>query len=268
MNPFGAMGNSSAEMFGLASAEKPNDPEKDAEDGTDESDEELQEEEEEEAPALPAPSPQRASKFRDSITPKKVSRTASLDAVSDPRLPLSSRFFFQALAVVGGVGKKPARRSITKPKNKTPKAKTPTEMKNPRTHFSAKINQLEKAITKARDFEERAEEQCLKHRNVLTQSDEKCAKAFLSLKLSQFIIERRDELKECVYTDEDGIETSLAHDVAQLLRGLADLVDTRNAEVEALEAELEAKKKEFAEWQMKDLMAKTGLSLADLKSMM
>lgn len=48
------------------------------------------------------------------------------------------------------------------------------------------------------------------------------------------------------------METSLAHDVAQLLRGLADLVDMRNAEVEALEAELEAKKREFAEWQMKD----------------
>jgi hypothetical protein len=81
------MGNSSAEMFGLISAEKePNDPEKDAEDGTDESDEELQEEEEEEeAPALPAPSPPRASKFRDSITPKKVSRIAPIDEVSDLR---------------------------------------------------------------------------------------------------------------------------------------------------------------------------------------
>jgi hypothetical protein len=167
------------------------------------------------------------------------------------------------------VGKKPSKRIlITKPKNKTPKAKTPTEMKNPRTHFSAKITQLKKAITKARDTEDRAEEQCLKHRTILAESDEKCAKAFISLKLSQFIIERRDELKECVYTDEDGIETSLAHDVAQLLRGLADLVDTRNAEVEALEAELKAKKKEFAEWQMKDLMEKTDLSLADLKSMM
>ena len=75
-------------------------------------------------------------------------------------------------------------------------------------------------------------------------------------------------MRQCEYTDEDGIETSLAHDVAQLLRGLADLVDDRNAEVEALEAELEAKKKEFAEWQMKDLIAKTGLSIADLKKMM
>jgi hypothetical protein len=177
-------------------------------------------------------------------------------------------FFFQALAVVGGVGKKSARRSITKTKNKTPKAKTPTEMKNPRTHFSAKINQLEKAITKARDFEDRAKTQCVIHRTQLEESSETCAKDFLKVKLSDFILKRRDDLKECVYTDDDGIETSLAHDVAQLLRGLADLVDDRNAEAEALEAELEAKKKEFAEWQMKDLIAKTGLSIADLKRMM
>jgi hypothetical protein len=81
MDKFGSgMGNSSAEMFGLLSAEKPNDPEKDAEDGTDESDEELQEEEEEEAPALPAPPSARA------ITPtKKVSRIAPFDEVSEPR---------------------------------------------------------------------------------------------------------------------------------------------------------------------------------------
>ena len=158
------------------------------------------------------------------------------------------------------MGKKHAKRSVTKPKNKTPKAKTPTEMKNPRTHFSAKINQLEKAIAKANDFEEKAKTQCVIHRTQLEESSETCAKDFLKLKLSDFILKRRDDLRQCEYTDEDGIETSLAHDVAQLLRGLADLVDTRNAEVEALEAELEAKKRRFAEWQMKDLIEKTGLS--------
>jgi hypothetical protein len=44
----------------------------------------------------------------------------------------------------GGVGKK---------KSATPKSKTPKEMKNPKTHFTAKINQLNKAIAKATDNE-------------------------------------------------------------------------------------------------------------------
>ena len=61
-------------------------------------------------------------------------------------------------------------------KKQTPKSKTPKEMKNPRTHNTAKINQLKKAISKAKNNEEDATARVLKHRGALETSKEKVSR--------------------------------------------------------------------------------------------
>jgi hypothetical protein len=70
----------------------------------------------------------------------------------------------------GGVGKK---------KSATPK--TPKEMKNPKTHFTAKINQLNKAIAKATDNEIDAIDRINRHRDVLQQTNNKVCRDFINL---------------------------------------------------------------------------------------
>ena len=160
------------------------------------------------------------------------------------------------LATRGGITKK-----------KTPASKTPKEIKNFRTHYTAKINQLKKAISKAKNNEDDASERVLKHRGALEKSNAKVCKDFLKLGLSAFLLENATELKELEYEDDEGV-TTLAHDVAELLRALADLVDSKNAEATALEAELEVKNKEFAKWQMAQTLENTGLTKEQLQAML
>ena len=159
------------------------------------------------------------------------------------------------LATRGGITKK-----------KTPASKTPKEMKNPKTHYTAKINQLKKAIAKAKNNENDASERVLKHRRALEKSKEKVCRDFLKLGLSAFLLENATELKELEYDDDEGA-TTLAHDVAELLRALADLVDSKNAEATALEAELEAKNAEYAKWSIAQTLENTGLTKEQLQAM-
>lgn len=157
-----------------------------------------------------------------------------------------------------------ARGGITK--KKTPKSKTPKEIKNYRTHFTAKINQLKKAVIKAKNNEDDATARVLKHRHVLEMSKAKVCKDFLKLGLSAFVLENTTEMKELEYEDDEG-EQTIAHDVAELLRALADIVDSKNAEATALEAELEAKNQEYAQWQMAQTLQNTGLTKEQLQAM-
>lgn len=158
-----------------------------------------------------------------------------------------------------------ARGGITK--KKTPKSKTPKEMKNPRTHYTAKINQLKKAIAKAKNNEDDATARVIKHRGALEMSKEKVCKDFLKLGLSAFLLENATELKELEYDDDEGA-TTLAHDVAELLRALADIVDSKNAEATALEAELEAKNQEYAKWQLEQTLLNTNFTKEELRAML
>ena len=61
---------------------------------------------------------------------------------------------------------------------------------------------------------------------------------------------------------------SYAHNLAELLRGLADYVDSENAEAEALQEELEEKKKEFAKWQLEQTLLNTNFTKEELRAML
>ena len=157
----------------------------------------------------------------------------------------------------GGVGKK---------KSATPK--TPKEMKNPKTHFTAKINQLNKAIAKATDNEIDAIDRINRHRDVLQQTNNKVCRDFINLQLSKFIFNEKEEFKNALYKDAEGMTASYAHNLAELLRGLADYVDSENAEAEALQEELEEKKKEFAKWQLEQTLQNTNFTREELRAML
>jgi hypothetical protein len=160
--------------------------------------------------------------------------------------------------VKGGVGKKT-------PKAKTPKSAKPGEMKNPRTHFSAKIHQLKKAIDKAKNSEDNACDRISLHRDILEQSKEKVCKQFIEKGLSKFVFATKTQFMSAVYEDDDGEDKCYAHNLAELLRGLADYVDSKNAEAEALQVELDAKNTEFAQWQLAQTLANTGLTKEQMK---
>lgn len=61
---------------------------------------------------------------------------------------------------------------------------------------------------------------------------------------------------------------SYAHNLAELLCGLADYVDSENAEAEALQEELEEKKKEFAKWQLEQTLLNTNFTKEELRAML
>ena len=98
-------------------------------------------------------------------------------------------------------------------------------------------------------------------------SKEKVCKDFLKLGLSAFLLENATELKELGYDDDEGA-TTFAHDVAELLRALADIVDSKNAEAIALEAELEAKNQEYARWQLEQTLQNTNFTREELRAML
>ena len=148
---------------------------------------------------------------------------------------------------------------------KTPKSAKPGEMKNPRTHFSAKIHQLKKAIDKAKNSEDNACDRISLHRDILEQSKEKVCKQFIEKGLSKFVFATKTQFMSAVYEDDDGEDKCYAHNLAELLRGLADYVDSKNAEAEALQVELDAKNTEFAQWQLAQTLANTGLTKEQMK---
>ena len=76
------------------------------------------------------------------------------------------------------------------------------------------------------------------------------------------------QLKNALYINDEGETVSYAHNLAGLLRALADIVDSKNAEVSALEEELEGQQQEFAQWTLKNTLETTGLSKEQVKKML
>ena len=161
-------------------------------------------------------------------TPPAIPRKKS---VSNPKFPPNVQ---KSISIKGGVGKK---------KVKTPVSAT----KSMRTHYNMKIMSLKKKLDKAETTTDTAKARLKKHRDILGQSKDKACKEFIAKGLSAFIWEKKADFKNAFYEDEEGETVSYAHNLAELLRSLADIVDSKNAEASALEDELEEKQKEFAD---------------------
>jgi hypothetical protein len=182
-------------------------------------------------------------------TPPAIPRKKS---VSNPKFPPNVQ---KSISIKGGVGKK---------KVKTPVSAT----KSMRTHYNMKIMSLKKKLDKAETTTDTAKARLKKHRDILGQSKDKACKEFIAKGLSAFIWEKKADFKNAFYEDEEGETVSYAHNLAELLRSLADIVDSKNAEASALEDELEEKQKEFAEWTLKNTLETTGLSKEQVKQML
>ena len=137
-----------------------------------------------------------------------------------------------------------------------------------RTHYNMKITSLKKKLAKAETITDSAKARVTKHRNILSQSKDKVCKEFIAKELSKFIWEKKGDFKDAFYVDDEGETVSYAHNVAELLRSLADIVDSKNAEASALEDELEAKQEEFAQWTLKNTIDNTGLTKEQLRAML
>ena len=224
-------------------------------DGTDESSDE------EEIPLALAvvPSPTKAKKVR------YYPRVSTL-----PRIPPPTRVNAPAIPRKKSVSnpKFPPKVQKLKPIGKI-KVKTPVSAtKSMRTHYNMKIMSLNKKIAKAQTTENTAVERLQTHRDILSQSRDKACKEFIEKNLSKFIMNNKTQLKNAFYEDEEGETVSYAHNLAGLLRALADIVDSKNAEVSALEEELEGQQQEFAQWTLKNTLETTGLSKEQVKQML
>ena len=147
--------------------------------------------------------------------------------------------------------------------------KTPVSAtKSMRTHYNMKISALKKKLDKAETTTDTAKARLKKHRDILGQSKDKACKEFIAKGLSAFIWEKKADFKNAFYEDEEGETVSYAHNLAELLRSLADIVDSKNDEASALEDELEEKQKEFAEWTLKNTIDNTGLTKEQLRAML
>jgi len=70
----------------------------------------------------------------------------------------------------------------------------------------------------------------------------------------------------CRYEDAEGENKSYAHKITELLRSLADIGDSKNAEAKVLEDELEAKNTEFVQWTMAQTLENTGFTKEQMKA--
>lgn len=147
--------------------------------------------------------------------------------------------------------------------------KTPVSAtKSMRTHYNMKIMSLNKKIAKAKTTEDTAIERLETHRDILSQSRDKACKEFIDMGLSKFIMNNKTQVKNALYSNDEGETVSYAHNLAGLLRSLADIVDSKNAEVSALEEELEGQQQDFAQWTLKNTLETTGLSKEQVKKML